>query len=319
MISVIIPVYNVENYIVRCIESVLSQSYSDYEVILVDDGSTDLSGQICDKYALRYPNVHVYHKLNGGLSDARNFGLEKANGEEVTFVDSDDYVSSDYLYVLSCIKRKYKADIAVGGIKKFNEGKSPKPLKFCKEFSYSGIEALEKMLYQDTLDTSACAMLLSRNLARMYLFPIGKFHEDEFTTYKYYSSVARVAVTTKSIYFYLQRCKSIMHSYGKPMHDELEAADNLVEVCERDYPSLIRAAKCKKFSDYCQVYLSVDNLDSNDLQFDQRIYNYLKSYSRDAIRDNKARLKNRIAALIIVILGVSGLSKVNKLIESRVG
>ena len=101
MISVIVPVYNTEKYLDRCIQSILAQTYTDFELLLIDDGSTDLSGEICDKYAEQDSRVKVFHKENGGVSSARNLGLDKANGDWVTFVDADDWVTTLYLNNLS--------------------------------------------------------------------------------------------------------------------------------------------------------------------------------------------------------------------------
>lgn len=125
MISVVVPVYEVELYLRRCINSIMNQTYESFELILVDDGSTDGCPQICDEYADKYGNVYVIHKNNGGLSDARNVGTLAARGEYVTYIDSDDYVSPDYLEVLWRLKKKYQAELTVTGIVAFAEGSNP--------------------------------------------------------------------------------------------------------------------------------------------------------------------------------------------------
>lgn len=301
MISVIVPVFKVEKYIRTCVRSILNQTYKDYELILVDDGSPDGCPQICDQYARNNENIRVIHKENGGLSDARNAGVEIARGEYVTFVDSDDYVAADYLEELHRIIKQSNADIAVTGIKTLKEGDEIKNIdaKQGTVFVYSKEEALEKMLYQDTLDTSACAMLLPIRIAREFPFPVGKYHEDEFTTYKYYSAANKVAVTTKPQYFYVQRENSIMHVFGRSSLDELDAADNLVRYCENNYPQLVSAAEAKKFSDYCQVLLSYDSLRSDYRDVYKRIEGYLCRQKRQMLLDKRARKKNRIAALLL--------------------
>ena len=150
------------------------------------------------------------------------------------------------------------------------------------------------------LDTSACAMLLPTEVARKYSFPVGKYHEDELTTYKYYSSVKKVAVTTKSLYFYLQRRGSIMHVFGQASIDELEAADNLVQVCQDNWPDLLNAAKSKKFSDYCQVLLSYPNIKNDYRDIHKRIMEYLLTNRVAIILDKRTRRKNKIAALLLL-------------------
>ena len=200
------------------------------------------------------------------------------------------------------LKEKYQADIAVTGICKYSSfNEITEKREEAQEFCYTGIKALEKMLYQDTLDTSACAMLLPTSIAREYQFPVGKYHEDEFTTYKYYSSVRRVSVTTRKQYFYLQREGSIMHVFGQGSLDELDAADNLVTFCEKHYPQLIAAAKSKKFSDYCQVLLSNKDIKTTYPEAYARICDYLDNVKFEIVRDKKCRAKNRIAALLCII------------------
>ena len=310
MISVVVPVYNVEKYLDKCVQSILAQTYEDFELILVDDGSSDKCPLLCDKYACKYKKIRVLHKKNGGLSDARNAGTAIASGNYITFIDSDDCVSKDYLENLFYLLEENDADISVTGIEVFFEGEKPKMMPESKKHIYSGSEALKKMLYQDTLDTSACAMLLPIDIAKKYPFPVGKYHEDEFTTYKFYSSVERVAVSTKKQYFYLQRNGSIMHIFGKSSMDELDAADNLVEFCKENYPDIVPAAESKKFSDYCQVLLSNADLEKEYSEIFIRIKEYLIGKRKQILFDKNCRKKNRVAALLL-FGGIPALRKAN--------
>lgn len=300
MISVVVPVYKVEKYLDKCVQSILAQTYKDFELILVDDGSPDSCPGMCDEYAKKDKRIRVIHKENGGLSDARNHGIDVAKGNYITFIDSDDYVSMDYLEVLVGLHNKYNADICVGGISTFYEDEAPTCYGDIKEKVFTGIEALKNMLYQDMLDTSACAMLLPTEVAREHPFPVGKYHEDELTTYKYYSSVNNVAVTTKTLYFYLQRRGSIMHVFGQASIDELEAADNLVQVCKNNWPDLVKAAKSKKFSDYCQVLLSCPTIKKEYEDIHKKIMEYLLANRASIILDKRTRKKNKIAALLLL-------------------
>jgi len=300
MISVIVPVYGVEEYLDRCVQSILNQSYKDYELILVDDGSPDRCPEICDKYAERYDHVRVIHKKNGGLSDARNAGVAQAKGDYVTFVDSDDYVAENYLQTLVGLKEKYQADMSVVGHQKFYKTVYlEKGKKETKEHAYSGMEALKNMLYQNTLDSHAWALLIPVSYAVGNPFPLGKYHEDELTTYKYYLSADCVAVSEEQLYFYFQRPNSIMHTFGKASKDELDAADNYVSFCELNYPGAVQAAKHKKFSDYCQVLLSVERMDYIDSMDLNRILEFLNQEKKGILLDKNARKKNRIAALLL--------------------
>lgn len=317
MISVIIPVYNAEKYLDRTVNSILNQTYHDFELILVDDGSTDNSPKICDEYALKHDEIVVLHKKNAGPSDARNAGVKIAKGTFVTFIDSDDYVSNDYLEILVYLLQKHKADISVVGIEVCYKNKATKSKVKEIEYVYSGLEALENMLYQKTLDSSPCAMLIPIEIVKNNPFPLGKFHEDDYTTYKYFLSAKKVAVTTKSQYFYLQREGSIMHTFGQANIDELNAADNYVYFCKKFYPDLISAAESKKFSDYCQVLLSNKDIDKINHKEYLRICNYINEVKIRIFKDKKCRIKNRIAALIIIIFGLNGLVVLKKIVLLR--
>lgn len=312
MISVIVPVYNVEKYLDRCIKSILSQTYKDFELVLIDDGSPDNCPKMCDDYEKIDNRVRVIHKTNGGLSDARNVGTNQAQGEFITYIDSDDYVSKDYLKTLWNLKERYNADITVTGICKFYEGEEPwKNKNGAKEFVYSGEEALKKMLYQNTLDSSACGLLLATQLSKRNPFPIGKYHEDDFITYKYYIAVNRVAVTTQKHYMYMQRKGSIMHTFGKSSMDELEAVDNLVAFCRESYPQFVAAAESKKFSNYCQVLLSNPDIKKNHNKTYSRIEAYLMEKKMQILMDGNCRMKNRIAALSL-LCGTEMLQFINR-------
>jgi len=121
LISIIIPVYNVEDYLARCLESILFQSFKDFEVLLIDDGSTDGSGKICDAYAQNDTRIRVIHKVNGGVSSARNVGLNNANGQYISFVDSDDFVHPCFLEFLYNSIKSSKADISICDYEKRND------------------------------------------------------------------------------------------------------------------------------------------------------------------------------------------------------
>ena len=235
------------------------------------------------------------------MSDARNEGVSRAKGEYITFIDSDDFVSDHYLETLWKLKSEYKSDMAVTGIQTFFDGEKPYlKNKDYNSFLFHGIEALQNVLYQKYLDTSACAILIPTNIAQAYPFPVGRYHEDEFTTYKFYEAVSLVAVTTKKQYYYLQRKNSIMHhEFGQECLDELDAADNLVEICKQKHPELVSAAIAKKFSDYCQVLLGNKKLRQEHPECYKRIMDFLNQNKGNMLFDKKARIKNRLAAFAL--------------------
>ena len=227
MVSVIIPVYNVEEYIERCVQSVIDQTFSDIEIILVDDGSKDNSGAICDRYANEDSRVLVIHKKNGGLSDARNVGIEKSHGEYITFVDGDDCISSDYVSYLFEIINTFNADIAVGQFWINRSTDSPSlPAKNQREHieTLKQDEALERLLH-GKISVSATTKLFKRRLFEKVRFPVGKQFEDVGTTYKLIMNSNVIGVGNRYIYSYFMRPSSIVHqSFSLSKLDRVELA-----------------------------------------------------------------------------------------------
>ena len=179
LISVIIPCYNVEKYLYRCVDSIIGQTYKNLEIILVDDGSPDNCGKICDEYAAKDGRIKVIHKENGGLSDARNVAIDVAKGEWLTFVDSDDYLTKDYVDTLYNLCIKYKTKVTVADWCIFAEGTYPFMSKRKnKEILFSQNGALEDMFNQVHFDVSACTKLYHHSLFEGVRFPKGMLFED---------------------------------------------------------------------------------------------------------------------------------------------
>lgn len=238
LISIIIPVYKVEKYLPRCIESVLSQTYANIEVILVDDGSPDGCYEICDSYAMRDGRVTVVHKKNGGLSDARNAGLAVAHGEYVGFVDSDDYIHPDMYEKLHEILLSENADISVCGIDKVDSaGCQIKEVDKNEVQVYTGLQAIKNILDKKLHVVSVVAWnkLYKRSLFEKVRFPIGKLHEDEFTTYQIFYQCKKVAYITEKYYYYFQRPDSIMGRRKSVFsYDGLEAYEQMAHFFEKN-------------------------------------------------------------------------------------
>ena len=229
MISVIVPVYNVDKYLIRCIESILNQSESDFDLILVDDGSTDTSGAICDNYAEKDKRIHVIHKENGGLSDARNKGVDwsliNSKSEWITFIDSDDWIHPEYLNFLLSAAISSNVDISVCRYEEKNE------------FSeYDHVNNLFDVYDTEDLYVNqrvnmvvAWGKLYKKVIFQNLRFPYGKLNEDEFTTYKALFQYKRIAFLDNALYFYFQNPKSIMQSkWTKGRLDSIEAISNQI-------------------------------------------------------------------------------------------
>lgn len=313
-ISVIVPVYKVEAYLPRCVESLLSQTYKDFEIILVDDGSPDTCPAMCDAYAKKYSNIHALHKENGGLSDARNAGMTDAKGEYVTFVDSDDYVHPAYLEMLMQGIRQ-GADFSVCGFTEVYDGNGIEDLDTSRISAacVNAKEGLVEILYQGFHDVSAWGILLPASLARKYPFPKGKLFEDLYTTYKFYLAAETVAFIRVPLYYYFQRKGSIMGRRNEAfIHDLIESSDQLVEACRGKGALIEQAAMNKQFSNYCRLILQTSDKKKKYPNQYRRIVTTLKVERMAVLMDKRARMKNRLAALALMG-GISGLKIAFKL------
>ena len=214
VISIIVPVYKVERFVRKCIDSILNQTFKDIEIILVDDGSPDNCGQICDDYAKTDKRIRVIHKQNGGLSDARNAGIDIARGEYIAFVDSDDYISPNMYKCLYELIEKNNADIAVCRSVLVNENEDAR-------FENSGIgkkmdneQALHEMICKRLFTVNAWNKLYKTALFKDIRYPVGMLYEDLATTYKLIDKSTYVVYTDARLYAYVQRDGSIMNKTG---------------------------------------------------------------------------------------------------------
>lgn len=207
LISVIVPVYNVEKYIRQCVDSILMQTYENLEIILVDDESPDNCPQICEEYAKTDSRVRVIHKKNGGLSDARNAALDIAQGEFVGFVDSDDWIESDMFEYLMNGLVNYQADISCCEV--INVYKYRMQYKNIKnDIVYSSKETLQQM-FSDQMENYACNKLYKKELWDNIRYPVGKNFEDILTIYKIVEKAEKIAVLKEGKYYYRRREDSI--------------------------------------------------------------------------------------------------------------
>lgn len=211
LLSVIVPVYNVEQYLPRCVDSILAQTYPNLEIILVDDGAQDASGKICDDYAARDPRIRVIHKENGGLSSARNAGLDAARGEYLAFVDSDDWIEPDAYEAMLALARKYGEKLVCAGRYDVDGRTGQRQLGLCpqKEERITGEEMAGRIFLWDGCDSSACDKLYHRSLFRELRYPEGKVCEDVPVTYRIALQAEQVVLCDKPFYNYFHRPDSI--------------------------------------------------------------------------------------------------------------
>lgn len=239
LISIIVPIYNVEQYLEKCIESILAQDYSPLEIILVDDGATDKSGEICDIYAKKYENITAIHKKNGGLSSARNAGMEVMKGEYVSFIDSDDYIAPDMMSTLYEDLVNDNADISCISFYNVFPSKKVKNTDLTEKVILSREKALESFLFNGYLTPCACGKLYKRELWNNIIFPEGRLFEDQLTTYKILDLANKVVFNPDPKYFYLKREGSIGHSkFNEKTYDLYEAINEEYDFIVGKYPEL---------------------------------------------------------------------------------
>lgn len=245
-ISVIVPIYKVENYLHRCVDSIINQTYTNLEIILVDDGSPDKCPRICDEYAKKDSRIRVIHKKNGGLSDARNAGLDIATGEYIGFVDSDDYISLHFYQKLINVMKVSDSDIVECEIKKFKDTDEIDYIENNKlDFkTFNTYEAMEDLILNNILSVTVWNKLYKREVIEKFRFKVGKTNEDDFYTYLAFDNSNKISKLDEELYYYLQREDSIMgKNYKLNRLDEIEAKYERLKFIEKKYKNLILLAK----------------------------------------------------------------------------
>lgn len=255
LVSMIIPIYNIEDYLDRCLESVVHQTYTNLEIILVDDGSTDRCPQMCDEWAKRDSRIQVIHQENGGLSAARNSGLDAASGAYILLLDSDDYIAPVACEHLLRALEDSDADLSICGFLRGSEAHHV--FESCKMESPEVIDAETALMRIYSGDESAlkygaaCFKLYRRHLFDGVRFPVGKLFEDIYTTHKLIYRSRRIAVLNEQAFYYFQRGSSIMNSkftlkkldYLQALVDRVEffAARGMTDLQEKAYDELLHS------------------------------------------------------------------------------
>lgn len=315
LISVIVPIYKVEDYLDKCVLSVLHQTYKNLEVFLVDDGSPDNCGAMCDQYASADPRVKVIHKPNGGLSDARNVALDVMTGEYVAFVDSDDTIAPDYIEVLYRLIEKHKAQMSVVDFAFDYEGVplSIEDRKY-EEKCYSAKDATEEMFYQGDFDDYAWCKLYHRSLFKDIRFPKGLLYEDTFVSYRVMALCEKISYCNKQMYYYLIREDSIE---GQPFSAaKLDSAMQIFDSMENEHYDLIKpvekAFNCRMLSFAAHLLLKTPK------DYDKKyvLWDKITKYRWGVLTDGKARPKARVAAFISYF-GLNAMIKAFKLVDKR--
>lgn len=317
LISVIVPVYRVETYLSKCVESILNQTYTNLEIWLVDDGSPDKCGEICDEYAKKDSCIKVIHKQNGGLSDARNVAIDVATGEWITFIDSDDYVSPDYVETLLMAVLKNGAQIGIGQLTEFYEGCEPViEQSEYKELAFDAQKGVERMFYQELFDTAAWCKIYHRSLfADGIRYPRGILYEDLPTTYRLMLKAEKVVFCHRKIYYYLLRKTSIE---GQAFSvEKLNSALYIIDDIQKhnqELQGLERAVRCRMLS-FC-LHILLEMPVSYPDERKQMLIDYVKRNRLNVIFDLRARKKARMGA-VISYFGLETAKKVLARVKKR--
>lgn len=305
-ISVIVPVYNVEKYLNRCLESILKQSFEDFELILVDDGSTDQSSELCNLWERRDARVRVIHQENRGQSAARNVGIQMAEGEYLSFVDSDDVLDSTYLAYLYQMIVNYDADMAGAKMQRVEEGRRDKIEQGEKpDEQYTLLdseEALKKMCRADIIGVSPCAKLYKKSLFDNVRYPVGKIHEDLSTTYLIIASCKRVVIGTKTIYYYMQHKGSSMH---QPLDEHhmytIFASERLLEFVKANYPNIENAAHVRAAIAILELIPMLIITSEGKYKYYKKIKQAMKTHIRAVLCDDFVTNAFKIKCVVIMM------------------
>lgn len=285
-ISIIVPVYNVEKYLEKCVDSILAQTFRDFEVVLVDDGATDSSGKLCDQLCEKDARIRVIHKENGGLSSARNAGIENARGNYLAFIDSDDYIDPGMMEELYRNIVNEDADLSVCGMFDCYYGKEPK----IHEPFYQVMDPKEAIDIAFTGDFSAISSvnkLYKSSVMKDIRFPVGKIYEDAFICVDVFLACKKIVLTSKQYYYYYHRENSITTmSFSKKKFDTIAAYQHNYQLIKEHYPELIEIAAGRLFWAHMLVLdqlLNAENRKDFKEQEDQ-IVGFLKKHRKQVMK-----------------------------------
>ena len=247
LVSIIVPVYNVESFLRKSVDSLLAQTYKNIEIILINDGSTDTCGTMCDEYSGRYNQIRVIHQKNGGLSAARNTGIDMAKGDFLYFADSDDFIATDSIEYLVNMIDSFKSDIAIASYQLVDENAETNSVYTHSDYmppvNMNAKSALEDALYERKTKFHAWGKLYRKELFNEIRYPEGKLFEDVGTTYKIYLKSNSISVSEAQKYFYTVRKGSITQSsYNPKMMDLIDFAEDINRISLHMEHEDIRAA-----------------------------------------------------------------------------
>lgn len=293
LLSVIVPIYNMEHLVEKCIKSIINQTYKELEIILVDDGSIDNSYSICKKYEKKDKRVTLYHKSNGGLSDAKNYGISKATGKYITFVDSDDWIESNmYEIMMNQIKIK-QSDMAICG--RFIDFENGKSIRWYHnaELEMDNEQALLYLNSFYNFDMASWDKVYLKSLFDGIKFPFKKKCEDAYTTYKLFSKAKKIIYIPECLYHYYQRTGSI--SRNKELNlDYIYAAKEQMDYIEKYYPDISFSGKTAYVFAIKSIYqVSIERKIKINEEF-KKLKKESKKYIKDVFHNKYIGIKKKV-------------------------
>lgn len=301
LISVIVPVYNVEKYLRKCIDSIINQTYTNLEIILVDDGSPDNCGKICDEYSKKDNRIKVIHKENGGLSDARNVGIKSAKGKYITLIDSDDYVTKDYVEFLYQLIKKYNAKVSVcKHIVKYEKSGKRFDTGTGKEYNLTPVDAFKLMLYGNDMDVSAWAKMYDKELFENIEYPKGRLFEDSATTYKLFDLCENIAFKSEAKYIYIIRENSITtNGFNSKKMDLIISTNEMCNYLIEKYPELKHAADRRLMYAYLSTLTQLSKSSKKKTEkyneYRDELMEYINKNRKEILKDNLIPKRDRLA------------------------
>lgn len=305
-VSVIVPVYNAGRHLPRCVQSIQSQTMRDLEIILVDDGSTDGSAQLCEELASADSRIRVFHKKNGGVSSARNFGIEKAKGEYLLFVDADDFIHPDMLSILfngaqsvgagiaACKNMRVREEEGLDAASKDTEGSF-------KTFSCTGIEALGFALLGTDISGSMCDKLISRELLGDVRFREGILYEDALLASRLFPKCDNVFVTTRRMYYY-SKCSgsATMKPYDESAYDVVRIYEEIFKRVSTDYPEIEPQAEFRLLWAYYAAFdRMIASSDYRSIPEYSATLSYLRAHTKRVLHDPFFRATRKVGAAVL--------------------
>lgn len=301
-ISIIIPVFNAGKYLSACLDSLALQTFDDYEVVAVDDGSTDSSASIITGYAGLDERIRLLQQENKGVSAARNAGIEAARGKYITFVDADDALHPEALASMYAALKSETSAVCITGFVKFSGDYRVDgirvPRRKVKPESYSYIEAMKMALYQKRIFNSPWGMMMERRL----LSPDKRFREDTRyedldAFYRMYEGLEKIIYLPFPYYFYRENEESFINTWSKSRLDVLDVTDRMAEFFSKKYPELERAARDRRYSAHFNMLVLLLRHDPRNNDMINRCLEVVKEQRLKALTDPNVRIKNKIGAL----------------------